>query len=64
MQPTEQRLADLEKKVDAMTVIVNKLYKVFLATVIISIIAFVLPLIGLLFAIPSFMANYASVLGQ
>lgn len=64
MQPTEQRLLDLEKKVDAMIVVVNKLYKVFLAMVIISVIAFVLPIIGLLFTIPSFLANYAAVLGQ
>lgn len=63
MEPIEQRLIALEKKVDAMTIIVNRLYKVFLATVIISVIAFVLPLIGLLLAIPSFLANYNSVLG-
>ena len=63
MEPLEQRLIELEKKVDAMTVIVNRLYKVFLTAVIISVVAFVLPLIGLLFAIPSFLANYNSMLG-
>lgn len=64
MQPIEQRLLDLEKKVDAMTAIVKKLYFVFLAGVILSVIAFVIPLIGLLFAIPKFLSTYnSSMLG-
>jgi hypothetical protein len=63
MEPLEQRLSTLEKKIDAMGIIVTKLYRVFLATVIITVIAFVLPLIGLLFAIPSFLRNYNSMLG-
>jgi len=63
MNPTDQRLLDLEKKVDTMTIIVSRLYKIFLATVIISIIAFVLPLIGLLFAIPKFLGTYNTMLG-
>jgi hypothetical protein len=63
MEPLEQRISTLEKKIDAMNIVVNKLYKVFLATVIITVIAFVLPMIGLLFAIPSFLRNYNSMLG-
>jgi type II secretory pathway component PulF len=64
MQPIEQRLLDLEKKVDAMTAIVKKLYFVFLAGVILSVLAFVIPLIGLLFAIPKFLSTYnSSMLG-
>ncbi len=61
---TEERLLALEQKIDAMSVVVKKLYRVFLITVIISVVAFVLPLIGLLFAIPSFLSTYASILGQ
>jgi type II secretory pathway component PulF len=64
MQPIEQRLLDLEKKVDAMTAIVKKLYFVFLAGVILSVLAFVIPLIGLLFVIPKFLSTYnSSMLG-
>ena len=64
MQPIEQRLLDLEKKVDAMSVIVKKLYYIFFAGVIITVIAFVIPLIGLIFAIPKFLSTYnSSMLG-
>lgn len=67
MENIELRLTELEKKIDAQTKVVNKLYKVFLATVIISVVAFVLPLILLAFAIPSFVgnySNYSAVLGE
>jgi len=64
MQPIEQRLIELEKKVDAMSVIVKKLYYIFLAGVILTVIAFVIPLIGLIFAIPKFLSTYnSSMLG-
>ena len=64
MQPIEQRLIELEKKVDAMSVIVKKLYYIFLAGVVLTVIAFVIPFIGLLFAIPKFLSTYnSSMLG-
>ncbi len=62
MQPIEQRLIDLEKKVDAMTVIVKRLYMVFLITGIITVLGFVIPLIGLAFVLPKFIAGYSSML--
>jgi hypothetical protein len=61
MEPTEQKLAALEQKIDAIYVSVEKTRKYFLWTMVVTIVLFVLPLIGLVFAIPAFMTNY---LGQ
>lgn len=63
MQPIEQRIADLEKKIDAMSVIVKRLYTIFLVTVVLTVLGFVAPLIGLAFVIPKFIAGYGSMLG-
>ena len=57
------RLTELEKKVDAIYVSVEKTRKYLYWTMIITIVLFVLPLIGLLFAIPAFITNYSSTLG-
>lgn len=61
MEPTEQKLAALEQKIDAIYVSVEKTRKYFFWTMIVTIVLFVLPLVGLVFAIPAFMTNY---LGQ
>ena len=53
-----KRLADLEAKIDAIYISVEKTRKYFMWTLIISVALFVLPLIGLVFAIPAFMNNY------
>ncbi|MFA6445748.1 MAG: hypothetical protein WCW14_00665 [Candidatus Paceibacterota bacterium] len=55
-----QRFTDLEKKVDATYRSSEKMRKYFKWTLIITFILFVLPLIGLLFAIP----QYVSTLSQ
>lgn len=55
------RLAVLEQKVDAMYASVEKLRKYFLWTGIITVVLFVLPLIGLAFAIPSFINSYTQI---
>jgi hypothetical protein len=52
------RISALEQKIDAIFVSVEKTRKYFLWTLIISVVLFVLPIIGLLFAIPAFMTNY------
>jgi len=49
---------DIEKKLDAIFVSVEKTRKYFKWTMIISIVVIVLPLIGLLFAIPKFLSSY------
>jgi hypothetical protein len=56
------KLEEQEKKIDAVYKSVEKTRKYFLAIIIISVIAFVLPLIGALFAIPSFISNYSGLL--
>ncbi len=57
-----ERLAEFEAKIDAIYVSVEKTRKYFMWTLIISVALFVLPLIGLVFAIPAFMNNYVGSL--
>lgn len=61
-QEFTQRLAELEKKINAIYVSVEKTRKYFLWTMIISVALFVLPLIGLAFVIPMFLNNYVGSL--
>lgn len=62
MEPNiAERLDALEKKVDAMYASVEKLRKYFLWTGIITVVLFVVPLIGLAFAIPSFINSYTQI---
>jgi hypothetical protein len=62
MEPTEQRLAALEAKIDAIYASVEKTRTYFQWTLIISVVLFVLPLIGLLFAVPAFLSSYVDPL--
>jgi type IV secretory pathway component VirB8 len=59
---TSQRLALLEEKIEKIYISVEKTRKYFLWTLIISVALFVLPVIGLAFAIPAFMTNYVAPL--
>jgi uncharacterized BrkB/YihY/UPF0761 family membrane protein len=52
------RIDAIEKKIDAIYASTEKTRKYFLATLIISLVLFILPLLGLAFAIPAFMSNY------
>ncbi len=56
------RLERIEQKVDAAYASAEKTRKYFLAVLIISAVAFVLPLLGLLFAIPSMLSTYNQML--
>jgi uncharacterized membrane-anchored protein len=59
MEPnTQAKLDELEKKIDAIYVSVEKTRNYYKWTMIITVALFILPLIGLVFAIPSFMTNY------
>lgn len=58
-----QRLAALEQKIDAMYASVEKLRKYFLWTGIITVALFILPLVGLIFVIPSFISSYTQMDG-
>ncbi|MEN9560999.1 MAG: hypothetical protein RIQ56_272 [Candidatus Parcubacteria bacterium] len=51
----------LEKKIDAIYVSAEKTRKYFLAVLIITLVALVLPLVGLVFAIPQFLTLYGSL---
>jgi TRAP-type mannitol/chloroaromatic compound transport system permease small subunit len=58
----EEKLLEIEKKVDAIYVSVEKTRKYFLWTLIITVVLFFLPLIGLVFAIPVFLNTLTSEL--
>ena len=63
MEPQlEARFATLEKKLDAIYISTEKTRKYFLTTMIITVAAFVLPLIGLVFAIPALLSSYGNAL--
>jgi len=57
----QRRLGALEKKIDDVYASAEKTRKYFLAVIIVSVVAFVLPLLGLLFAIPSLLSTYADL---
>ena len=57
----KQRMAMLEGKIDAIYQTTEKTRKYFLWTLIVTLALVVLPAIGLLFAVPSFMATYSSL---
>lgn len=56
----QQRLTTLEQKIDATYAAANKTRKYLLWTMIISIAVIVLPLLGLVFAIPKFIGTLTS----
>ncbi len=53
-----QQLQDQQEKIDKIYISVEKTRKYFFWTMVITLALFILPLIGLAFAIPSFMTNY------
>ena len=58
-----QKLEVLEQKIQATYTSAEKTRKYFLAIIVISVVAFVLPLVGLLIAVPSFISTYSSLGG-
>ncbi len=60
----EARLAEQAKKIDAIYISVEKTRKYFITTFWITILALVIPLIGLLFVIPQFLSSYVGGLNQ
>ena len=59
----DKRLAALEEKMDALYASSEKMRMYFLVIAWITVLAVVLPLIGLLFAVPSFLETYSSLEG-
>lgn len=62
MNDIDVKLAEISQKIDAMTKVVKRLQFYFMLTVIISVAAILLPAIGLVWAIPQFINNYATPL--
>lgn len=60
-QELREALKILEKRIDAVYVSAEKTRKYFLGVIIVSVIAFILPLIGLVFAIPTFISTYSEI---
>lgn len=58
-----QRLDALEKKIDAIYVSAEKTRKYILWTVMITVALVVLPMLGLVFVIPSFISTYSQMGG-
>ena len=61
---TTQKIAEFEQKIDMIYSSVEKTRKYLKWTVIITVVMIVLPIIGLLFAVPSFMTNYVGNIEQ
>lgn len=57
------KLADQDRKLELIYQSVEKTRKYFLWTLIASLVAFFLPLIGLLFAVPFFLNTLSSAYG-
>ncbi len=60
-EETKRQMATLEMKIDAIYATTEKTRKYFLWTLIITIALVVVPAIGLVFAIPSFVSTYSSL---
>lgn len=58
----QKKLEELETKIDAVYRSAEKTRKYFLVIIWVTIILFVLPLIGLLFIVPSFFSIYTNTL--
>jgi len=54
----DQKLDEINKKIDAVYISVEKTRNYFKWTMIITVALFVIPLIGLILVLPSFMTNY------
>ncbi|MFA7252844.1 MAG: hypothetical protein WC027_03220 [Candidatus Paceibacterota bacterium] len=64
MEPNnEERFKKLEEKIEKTYISVEKTRKYFQWTLIITVVIVVLPLILMLFAIPSFISTYSTMLG-
>ncbi|MFA5841575.1 MAG: hypothetical protein WC835_01260 [Candidatus Paceibacterota bacterium] len=59
-----QKLNELEQKMDEIYVSVEKTRKSFMWTLVITAVVIILPLIGLLFAVPSFISSYTDSVGS
>ena len=62
-QDTQVKITELETKIAVLETSVHKIRTYFKIIVWVSVIMFVLPLLGMLIAIPAFLNTYNSALG-
>lgn len=62
MEDLTKQLAIQEEKIDKIYASVEKMRKYFMWTLIITVVLFVAPLIGLIFVIPQFLSTYTQAL--
>lgn len=60
----EERLAKMEQKIDAIYASVEKARKYLFWTLVITVAVVVLPAIGLVFAVPSFISTYTDTMNS
>ena len=60
MDKTQEQVLSLEEKIDAIYVSVEKTRKYFMWTLIITVVMVVLPIIGLMLVLPSFIQGMTS----
>ena len=60
-QEIAERLRRQEEKIDAIYTSVEKTRRYFMWTLIVSMVVLVLPLIGLVFALPTFLDYYKAI---
>lgn len=64
MEPElNKKIEELDAKINAIYVSVEKTRKYFLIIIWVTILGIVLPMIGLALALPSFMTSYVDTLG-
>jgi len=56
-----QKLEKMEKQMDEVYAMARRLYRIIFWTVVISIVLFIVPLIGLMFEIPSLLNTYSTI---
>jgi type II secretory pathway component PulF len=55
------KIAEQDKKIEEMSNYVKKIKRYIMIFIIISVASVVLPLIGMLFAIPTFLSSYSNL---
>ncbi|MEK7555882.1 MAG: hypothetical protein AAB523_01175 [Patescibacteria group bacterium] len=61
-QEALKKLEEQGQKIDEIYVSIEKTRKYFMWTLVVTLAFFILPLIGLVFAIPSFLSTYSTAL--
>jgi hypothetical protein len=63
-QEMQNKIAEMERKIDEIYVSVEKTRKIIMWTGIITAAVIILPLIAMMFVIPSFIGNYTDTLNS